>query len=161
MKEPTRPFKSGKFSYCPDHKDEALISKLYVHPDFMEEIEEKLLDEDQAEGDEAYIKPQVEEWWYDTEFVTLQDILNIVPTNTDPKNIIITIHRDREIRDIGCKVSIRTQVDKEAWQLGHDAEQVEYEEKLAAYEAEKKKYDQWKTEEEIKQLQSKLDKLKK
>lgn len=81
-----------------------LLDKTYVHPECMEHVIERW--EDNKEGDDA-VMPNFQEWWYDTEVFSLQDILSAIPADTDPNKVVISIHRDRAIEDINIKVSIK------------------------------------------------------
>ena len=157
MKEPKYPLKSGKFIHCHDFEEKHLISKTYVHPDCIERFEERWEDR-KEEGDEP---PNLEEWWYHTYAFSLQDILSVVPPGTDPNLVVIHVQRERDCQSVDVDVILRTPTDKVAWQAGQDAEEADWQQRFAIYEKEMAVYEKWKIEQNIKELEEKLSKLKK
>jgi len=156
MKKPEEPFRSWNFIYCPETEDKTLLHKFYLHPD----LDEKRFIEDYEDQHDGEKCPHIENWDYDVDAFSLQDILNQLPKEVETNNIFISIHRDRSIDHIKVKVVHRTPTDKKAWQAAHDAEEVEYQAKYKIYQEEMAAYEKWKTEQEIIKLQNKLEKLK-
>lgn len=163
MKEPKVPLRTGKFISLPKYNENFLKCTIYVHPDILSNYGKKWFEKnwtDQYE-EETSIIPKIKEWWYDTEIFTLQQLLDIIPKEANPKNITIIVNRTREINHITVSVIHRTPIDEVAWKAGELAEDKKYKEELAIYEVEKVKYDEWYLENQIKELQNKLEQLRK
>lgn len=161
MKEPEIPYNSGKYIYMNPFDDTTLISKIYIHPDLMDGnyYQENWLDNNEDKTIDQM--PPIEEWGYNEEVFSVQDIIDKVPNGTDINNILITIKRDRTINHIEVNVISRKPTDKKAWDSANKKEEEDYERRLAIYEKEKAKYDEWKIKQDIKDLEKKLAKLKK
>lgn len=158
MKKPELPLKHGAKYICePKYEEKHLKSKVYVHPDYMDRYEENW--EDQKEEDDE-VMPAIEEWWYDTDVFTLQELLDS-SKDMDPKDVIISVHRDRHINDITISVTHRSTPDLDAWKAGKEAEEADYQARLAIYKKEIVKFRKWEAEEKIKQLKEKLTSLEK
>ena len=103
--------------------------------------------------------PPYEEWWYHTDVFSLQDLID-ASQGKDPKEIIISIHRDRQVTDLGVRVEHRSAPDLKAWREGKAAEEKEYQKKLEAYKIEKLEYEEWKASQEVAQKQKEIRDLK-
>ena len=162
MQKPQEPYWIGNhddYSYN-EFENKILGRKIYLHDDCdsEEDFKEYYCDQNELKIEEC---PPIELWGYDTEIFTMKELLEIVPDNVDKNDVVISVHRDRQINHIEVLVSVRVPVDKEAWQAAHDAEKADYERRYAAYKEELAAYDKWETEQEIKRLQDKLAKIKK
>lgn len=157
MKEPERPYKSGNFIREPEYEAKTLLSKLYVHPDCIERYEERWL-EDQE--DETAEPPQVEEWWYNTDVFTLQDLLDAIG-DANPKDVVISVHRDRQVEDLTVKVQNRTKPDLKAWRAAKAAEEADYQRRLEDYKKELVAYKKWQAEQKVKELNEKISSYEK
>lgn len=164
MKEPEIPYKSGNYIRCPEYEAKLLIYKLYVHPDFIDEMKENS-EEDKKDWEATHTTPwverQIEEWRYNTDIISLKDILDAAPKDANPEDIVIVIQRDRHINNINVVIELRKPADKEAWQAEKAAEEIEYQKRRAQYDKDKADYDEWLLKEEIKERQEKLANLKK
>lgn len=158
MKKPEQPFKSGNYIRFHETSDHPFISKFYLHPD---SNEEDFLHYHFDEPIDEEFKPKIEEWWYDTDVMSVQDILENLPHDADLKDVFISIHRERQIEYVEVRVSHRTPNNKEIWQAGHDAEEEDYEHKLSIYEKELAEYEILEKEQKMKELQDEINKLKK
>jgi hypothetical protein len=158
MIKPKQPFWIGDHHFKPEFETKNLLEKLYVHPDLISDyIYNNFATEEEREKAEA----EVNEWWYHTDVLSLQEIMDVLPPNTNPKDVIISVHRDRHITDITITVSLRSSINEAEWQKAHDAEKADYEKRFLQYEKEMKKYELWETEQKIKELEKKRDNLKK
>ena len=151
MKKPIKPLKSGKYICQPKSDPKVLISKFYVHPDRMEGFKERHLSDNEQKK-----SPQIEEWWYDTNFCSLKDILDVTPPDADPSKILISINRDRQVEYINVSIDHHTSLDKEAWLKAKDEEEADYCEKLKQYHIDYLAYKTWKTKQDIKKLKDQL-----
>lgn len=156
MEKPKTPLKSGNYISEPKYEEKCLKNKTYVHPDCIERYEERW-EEDAEEGD---VKPTIEEWWYDTEVFTLQELLDM-SKGMDPKDVIISVHRDRQIEDLSVSVTHRSTPDIKAWRAGKAAEDADYEARLEVFKKDMIEYRKWEANQKIKALESKLDSLEK
>lgn len=156
MEKPKEPFKSRKYVRLPKYESESLDRNTYVHPDLTDNYLENRADYD----DNEKLPKGVHKWWYDTDLYTLQDLLNL-SKDKDPKEIVISLHRNREIDHITISVEYRTKTDVEAWQADHDAEEAEYKQKYADYVEADKEYQLWLAEQELEKLVAKISDLKK
>jgi hypothetical protein len=170
MKEPERPYKEYS-SYCDDFKYKKLISKKYIHSELFRE-RHKVLEEEfniNDEDDEVDIFEKVgedgckysAEPWYDGEIFSLQDILNVIPKDIDPNQIVISSESGYDQFEYIITLNIKIPIDKKSWQLQFEANEKEYQEKLNLYYKEKAIYDEWKIREDIKSLENKLAQFKK
>jgi len=158
MEKPKQPFKSSKYICLPEHETKILDSKTYVYPECIERWIESQEDYDNYCNNNE-LPAGVHEWHYDTDLYTLQDLLDLAK-GKDPKDVIISLSRDREIIHVGISVEHRTQVDIQAWQAAHDAEEDEYQRKYAEYIEADKKYQLYLAEQELEKLVSKITHLK-
>lgn len=93
--------------------------------------------------------------------VTLQTILDLLPEGVKPSDVKISLGLDTGDMGIyGYEVSFTYRKTFEADPEGFKAAQERYEKNYQAYLVEKQKYDEWKRQEEVKQLEEKLAKLK-
>lgn len=93
--------------------------------------------------------------------ITLQTILDRLPEGVKPSDVKISLSLDLGDMGIyGHEVSFTYKKTFEADPEGFKAAQERYEKNYQAYLAEKQKYDEWKRQEEVKQLEEKLAKLK-
>lgn len=155
MKKPIEPLRSGAYDYDREFDEKRIAAKWYIHPEIIERVIERA--EDYLEEGETVLPH--EEWWYDTEVFTLQELLDMTK-GINPEEVVINIHRDRQVEDITVAVIHKTPSDKKARKKLRDAEMKDYNERRAIYEKEKIEYDKWKTEQEIQELQNKLSTLK-
>jgi len=93
--------------------------------------------------------------------VTLQTILDMLPEGVNPSDVKVSISLDTGGMGIyGQEVTFSYKKTFEADPEGFKAAQDQYEKNYQAYLVEKQKYDEWKRQEEVKQLEEKLAKLK-
>lgn len=93
--------------------------------------------------------------------ITLQSILDMLPEGVKPSDVRISINLDLGDMGIyGQEVNFTYRKTFEADPEGFKAAQERYEKNYQAYLVEKQKYDEWKRQEEVKQLEEKLAKLK-
>lgn len=93
--------------------------------------------------------------------ITFQSILDMIPEGIKPSDVKISISLDSGDMNIyGQKITFSYKKIFEADPEGFKAAQKQYEENYQAYLVEKQKYDKWKRQEEIKELENKLFKLK-
>ena len=83
-------------------KEKRLLTKWYIHPEAIEQVIESLADH---LGDDEEL-PAYEKWWYTTDAFSLQEILDL-SKDFDPKDVIISIYRDRQVQDITVSVNHR------------------------------------------------------
>lgn len=157
MKKPETPYKKGHFICEPKYEEKCLKNKVYVHPDCIERYEENWEEYNEEEG---AVMPAIEEWWYDTDVFTLQELLDM-SKGMDPKDVFVSVHRDREIRDLSVSVSCRTKPDIEAWRTGKAASEADYEARLEVFKKEMIEYRKWEANQEIEKLKNKLGSLEK
>lgn len=94
--------------------------------------------------------------------ITLQTILDLLPDGVKPSDVRISINLDTGDMGIyGHEVTFSYKKTFEADPEGFKAAQKQYEENYQAYLLEKQKYDEWKRQQEVKELEEKLAKLKK
>ena len=94
--------------------------------------------------------------------VTLQSILDRLPEGVKPSDVKISISLDAGDMGIyGQEVTFSYKKTFAADPEGFKAAQERYEKNYQAYLVERQKYDEWKRQEEINQLEEKLSKLKK
>ncbi len=94
--------------------------------------------------------------------ITLQTILDMLPEGVKPSDVKISISLDTgDMGVYGHEVTFSYKKTFEADPEGFKAAQEQYEKNYQAYLVEKQKYDEWKRQEEIKQLENKLAALKK
>lgn len=157
MQKPEVPYKKGHFIREPEYEEKFLKTKVYVHPDCIERYKEQW--EDQKESDDE-VMPPIEEWWYNTDVFTLQELLDM-SEGMNPKEVFISVHRDRQIHDISVSVSCRTKPDLEAWRAGKAASEADYEARLEVYKKDMIEYRKWEANQKIKALETKLESLDK
>lgn len=147
MKKPIEPFAPNEWEYEEKYDPKVIKSFLYVHPDCTDSFK------DRYEDGEEETTPDFEEWWYDTEVMSLQDLFDITPVGADPKKIIISIHRDRDITDIVVRVTNNTPTDNTALAKRlYKKEYKKYLKEKEKYLEDSKKYEEWEKQEEIKNL---------
>jgi hypothetical protein len=156
MKKPEPPYMEYFPQNPPEFEEKILDTKLFVDSDCQERFIESWQDENNTEEE-----PVIEDWNYDNVLCSLQDILDKAPSNIDPKNIIVSIQRDRDRDHITYTLSYKVMFDAVAWQLKKDQAKAEYDIKLENYKKLKHEYDIWLAEKELSYAQEKLDKLKK
>jgi hypothetical protein len=94
--------------------------------------------------------------------ITLQTILDKLPEGVKPSDVKISLHLDTGDMGIyGHEVTFSYKKTFEADPEGFAAAQKQYEENYQAYLVEREKYDEWKRQEQVKELEEKLAKLKK
>lgn len=94
--------------------------------------------------------------------ITLQSILDKLPKGIKPSDVKISLSLDTGDMGIyGQEVTFSYSKTFEGDPEGFKAAQERYEANYQAYLVEKEKYDEWKRQEEIRQLEEKLSKLKK
>jgi hypothetical protein len=156
MKKPETPYKKGHFISEPEYEEKFLKTKLYVHPECIERYEENWQDE----HEEDEVMPPLEEWWYNTDVYSLQELLDM-SKGMDPKDIFISVHRDREIHDISVTVSCRIKPDIKAWRAGKAASEADYEARLEVFKKDMIEYRKWEANQKIEELKNKLGSLEK
>lgn len=93
--------------------------------------------------------------------VTLQTILDLLPKGVKPSDVKISIDLDLGGMGVnGQSVSFTYSKTFKADPKGFKAASEQYEKNYQAYLVEKEKYDEWKRQEEIKELEVKLAKAK-
>lgn len=94
--------------------------------------------------------------------MTLQSILDMLPEGVKPSDVKVSIRLDvGDMSIYGQEIIFSYKKTFEADPEGFKAAQERYEKNYQAYLVEKQKYDEWKRQEEIKQLEEKLISLKK
>ena len=159
MQKPKEPFKSGKYIHLPEYENEVLDNKKYVHPDLIENYLENQEDYDNYRNDEK-LPDDLNEWWYHTDLYSLQELMDL-SKDKDPKDVIISLHRNREIDHVTISVKYRTATDAQKWQAEHDAEEAEYQRKYTEYVEADKQYQLWLAEQELEKLVAKISTMKK
>ena len=160
MQEPKLQYKSGKYISMPEFHENTLLAKLYVHPECIDRVQERM--EDQREDDDEPI-PEIEEWEYNTELFTLKQLMDM-SEGIDPSQVMVSVHRDRKCMDISVRVTQKTpftKEDKKKWKAEREIEDNEFEQRRKIYNEEKAKYDLWKAEQELKTMQDRISKMKK
>jgi hypothetical protein len=93
--------------------------------------------------------------------ITLQSILDMLPEGVKPSDVKISISLDiGDMSIYGQELTFSYKKTFEADPEGFKTAQERYEKNYQAYLVEKKKYDEWKHQEEIKKLEEELARLK-
>ena len=94
--------------------------------------------------------------------ITLQDIINCLPEGVTPDQVKLSLNIDVGAFSVdGAEVNFYYAKEFPDDPEGFKKAEEEYDKNYQAYLVERAKYDQWKKEQEIKELEEKLDKLKK
>ncbi len=134
---------------------------IYADSEILDEGYAERLDEEEEEDR----PPQAAKGLRDN--LTLQDILDLVPPGADPKDIVINLSYPRYVNYITVSfnhVKRNLEAEEKAYQRDlykYQQSLADYNEKYAEYLKDKETYEKWVNEQEIKQLEEKLAKLKK
>jgi len=168
MKEPKYPYKSGNYINYEEFVEHELLRKIYAHPDCAEGVEEQLADELIDDDPKRPVDidtglpldmPAINEWWYNENILTLDELMTLKPEGVDPKHVIVQINRNREIRYIEVRVYYQTKnsQSEEEWQAEAYAEDAEWKERIAQYKEELFEYRKWQLEEKQKALREDIE----
>lgn len=166
MKKPEYPTIPIKNNFLPKHKETIFIDKIFVYPDSYGSADyfesEEFKQEREEENDNAYIddrsKLKVENWEYDNDVISLDKLLKIIGSE-DPKNIFISLHRDRQCMHVEFVVSKRDKFDAKfikEWKAENKRLKNEWEEKMKQYHIDMLEYEIWCKEQEAQELKNKL-----
>lgn len=144
-----------------NHKKEKII---YRDCDVNGDVDDSYLDEMFDDQDEE--RPPIPEQRY-WEKLSLQDIINLAPPGTDPRNIILHLEfpRDYYYTDLYFTVHERDfEAEEAAYQEGlkkYYKDKEKYDKELPEYEKQLAKFHEWEKQEEIDKLEKRLSELKK
>ena len=161
MKEPQKPWPPHKWQYEKEWEEKAILNREFV-TDEDYDTEEYLENWKDMNGwEEGDPLPEFEGCSYDNHICTLADILAKVPADVPPEFINIEMSRDRMYTYINVSVIAKRPTDKKALQNSYEKAYQEYLSKEKQYQQDLIAYNEWKRQEEIKELEEKLAKLKK
>lgn len=163
MREPQKPYPPQRQSqkYTVKHIDEPLIRKEYIcneDTNFDEYLEDWKDSHDWKEGDPL---PELFEFTYDNLVCNLAELMAKVPTNIDPSNVLISLHRDRYIDHVEFSVKIRKPTDPVQQQKDFNQDKAEYQKAEAQYQKDLAAYTEWFATTEIAKKEKELADLKK
>jgi hypothetical protein len=157
--EPYKPHEPKRESYVGRGAKEGKC--IYADSEILDEAYEERLDEEEEEDR----PPKASKSLNDN--LTLQDILDLAPPGTNPKDIVINLSYPRYVNYITLSFNhVKRNLEAEEKAYQRDLKQYQcdlavYNEKYAQYQKDKEAYEKWVNEQEIKQLEEKLAKLKK
>jgi hypothetical protein len=161
MKEPVKPWPPHKWEYERETTEQSLFYKEYV-TDEDYDTEDYLENwKDQNDWNEGDPLPTFEGCSYHNEVCTLAELLAKVPPDVPHEDIVITMSRDRMYTYIGVGLTAKRPTDKKALKNSYKQAYQEYELKEKQYQKDLAEYQEWKKQDEIRQLEEKLAKLKK
>lgn len=159
MNKPEQPCPPRKWEYEDDFIDTPIISKLMIVKEDYNEAEELEEWKDQHDWEEGGFLPNIVDCNYDNSMGSLQDLLDVIPDGVHPRDVVISINRDRYVGYIEFRMEYRTATNKEKLKAAYNADYAEYEKKLKMYEQDMISYEKWKRQERRNQLKKELEDL--
>lgn len=161
MKEPEKPWPPHKWEYEQEYTEEPIIDiDMITNED--RDMEEYLDDwKDQHDWKEGDHLPEITDFGYHNDMGTVADLLKKIPEGMPLEDVVITINRDRMIDYVNFSVTYRRPTDKKALKSSYLQALKEYKQKEKQYQTDLAEYQEWQKQEEIRQLEEKLAKLKK
>lgn len=168
MKEPRKPFPPNKRDYSAKFTEEPIMNIEFItneDQDLEEYLEDWKDQNDWEEGDPVHSIPVFEYFKYKNSLGTLAELLAKVPTGIDPKDVYLSLSRDRGVDYVGFSMIFRKPTDQDKLKKDFDDAQSAYNEAEKQYQKDLAVYQEWyaadaiaKKEQELQDLKKKLGK---
>jgi len=158
--EPYRPSEPQRSTFIGTNASK----KKYIYSDY-DYVREDMDIEEYWEDMDAKVPKKPTKGMYD--YLSLQDILDLAPPGTEPQNIILDLSYPRymDYINVSFYVMVRDlEAEEKAYQRAMKQFQHNldvYQEQYVEYEKHKSAYENWMKQQEVKELEEKLAKLKK